>query len=213
MKKVIFFFLLIFAIQLIAEAKGADPFTYRRKVFKAGQKYYDFGFGVYNLFRPVEGKTSILTVFQNYSGPIISFKFEYALSKHFGISAKAHTQYVYYSWQKSIMEYNPDTWTLTETIYPEKYRGFSYGLSTRINWHFAGNQYNDFYWGAGIGYEMHSLTLKTEDPLSTRAPYRLFPFIPEGVFGFRTHGDKAIYFAEIGFGKNIFTLGISLLPE
>lgn len=204
--------LLIFQ-QSVASNPFGEEYQYRRKVYKKGQKYSDFGLGVYGLFRVVEGETNVLTTFQNYSAPIFSYRFEYALSKIFGVSGTAHLQYAYFKWNKSIEVYDESTWTLTAMNFPERYSGLSFGLSARINWHFTGNQYNDFYFGAGMGYEVHAMTLKSDDPKASRSPDRPMPFIPQGVFGFRTHSDKAIYFAEIGYGKNIFTVGVSLLPD
>lgn len=218
MKKIIQSVIVITILSLtIQQSFAHNPFgeecQYRRKVYKKGQKYSDFGIGVYGLFKVVEGKTNVLGNFQNFSSPILSYRFEYALSKKFGVSGTVHLQYVYFKWNKSIEVYDESTWTLTPMLFPERYSGLSYGLSTRINWHFTGNQYNDFYFGAGLGYEMHSMSLKSDDPEASRSPDRFLPIIPQGVFGFRTHSDKAIYFAEIGYGKNIFTFGISLLPE
>lgn len=207
-------FFLVFLGVSFAFAANVDTtsFSKRRFCFKEGEKYLSFGTGLYGLNNAIGRDHPVLSNFKNAGIPPLFVRYEYAISDVIGLGGTFFFQLPAYKWNKTIEEYNYDTWLYEPKIYEEKYSGLSLGFLARANFHFATTKTSDPYVGAGIGYEVYMMKMTSDDPLvSERTPNRPLPFAAELVFGWRNYvGDNTAIYAEVGYGKMLLNLGVTI---
>lgn len=211
-KTLVFIFLSAFALSLFAAQPDSCSSPMRRFCFKEGDSYISFGSGLYGLSNAIPRKHSVLQDFKSVGVPPLFFRYEKAINDYIGIGGTMFFHLPAYKWNKTIDVYSNETWTYEPMIFAEKYSGLSLGLLGRMNFHFATTQTRDTYFGIGLGYEFYMMNFKSEDPLvTTRVPNRPLPFSGELVFGYRNYfSDNAAIYAEIGYGKMLLNLGITI---
>ncbi len=187
----------------------------KRTCFREGDRFLTFGTGVYGLNNAVKSNNSnelLLGDFTNAGLPPVFVRYESAISDVLGVGGTFFFHLPAYRWNKTVEVYDNETWTYVPMVYEEKYGGLSIGFLARANLHFATTRKSDPYIGAGLGYEFFFMKMTSQDPLATdRSPDRSLPFSAELVFGFRTYvSDQTALYAEVGYGKMLLNLGLSI---
>lgn len=179
----------------------------RRQAFEQNSTIITIGYGVPNLGKAIFNiYKDELGFYTSGIGPIHA-KYEFGLTDHFGIGVSIGFVDFKAAW---LTKYHNANNELQE--YEEGFKGSSFGIMARGNYHFSTSKRLDPFVGFGIGYNRMSFGWFSEyeyaDELSLSFP---IPFATELSIGARYYlSDNIGAYAELGWGKSLLQAGLSM---
>lgn len=178
----------------------------KAQAFEEGNIIVSAGYGFPNLVG------TLFSVYETYAGYNISsfgplyFKGEYAVTDNIGVGLAL-------GFSSTTIEYNRESFDAQgdAVTYVDGYTYASSNYLVRVNYHFGDSDKFDPYCGVGMGYRSSKSEFTSTEPgyVSTDLDFP-FPFGFETTFGTRYYfTDNIGAYAEVGFAKSIFQIGIS----
>lgn len=172
--------------------------TVSAQAFEEGGKIISVGYGFPNWLG------SIFNAYEAYGdynatslGPIYA-KFEYGANDHIGFGLNL-------GYSSTNVDY--------VDVYNYSIHYSSLSILARVNWHFGDSDKLDPYYGFGIGYRSSNWKYENNDPYfdDTYYDWNIFPLGFETTVGARYFfTDNIAAYAELGFAKSIFQIGLSM---
>jgi hypothetical protein len=181
--------------------KGKD------EAYAMGKSYITAGYGVGNLAK------TVFKIYQSYEGYSTKFagpfnlKYEYGLTEKWGIGISLSYMSYDVSWGGTTYDFDNDT---TINI-KEGFKGSTFRILPKFNYHFGGNDKFDPYFGFGVGFAARSYKFYSNDPFTQALELKGIPISSELTLGMRYYFSPNIgIFTELGTGSAIFQFGLAL---
>lgn len=180
--------------------------------FEEGAMVVTVGYGFPNLTK------MIFKLYQNEIGYKVSgfgpahAKFEYGLSDKIGVGVSMGLVTSKVSWTYEETTYDPVTGYANGTAtYEEGFKGSSFVVLARMNYHFGTTDKLDPYWGFGAGYNANGFKYYNTNPNSIEdIKLAGLPIGFESTVGMRYYfTDNIGAYMELGWGKSLLQAGLA----